>query len=326
MTAPLLLAVVLVVSAVGKLRAPERSRAAFTAMGVPAWLDRPWVSKAHPWAEIALAALLLVASGPLGVVVAAAALLLMLVYVALVVRALRRPVDVDCACFGSIGGERVTVGTVWRNLWLTALAVVTVTCAVEGPSVVSRVGALDAAGGWWLVSVLAAAVTAGLVLGTGGHGHANTAETAAPEVEEYLDDDGDYLRSRTPAVPVLLGDGTTTDLRTLSAERAQLLLFVSEGCGSCVPVIEAVPEWREQLPQLDIRFVLQVDREVSRLTSAAEPRSLHDLEGLVRDSFDTRATPSAMLLGADGLLAGGPVVGSTAVPDLVAEIKEQLGT
>ena len=30
-----------------------------------------------------------------------------------------------------------------------------------------------------------------------------------------------------------------------------------------------------------------------------------------------QATPSAVLLGADGLLAGGPVVGATAVPEFV---------
>jgi hypothetical protein len=292
-------------------------------MGVPLWLDRPWVAQAHPWAEIALAVLLLVVAGPSGVVVAAASLLLMLVYLALVVRALRMPVDVDCACFGTLGSERVTAGTVWRNSWLSALAAVTVVCALDGSSVMSRLGALDGSGVSWLAAVAAGALTVALVLGTG---RSADAEATAPEVEGYVDDEGDYVRSRTPAVPVQLADGTTTDLRTLSAQRAQLLVFVSEGCGSCVPVIEAVPAWREELPQLDVRFVVQVGPDVSRLTSTEEPQTLHDLDGYAKESFGTRSTPSAMLLGADGLLAGGPVVGSVAVPEFVAEIREQLGS
>ena len=37
-----------------------------------------------------------------------------------------------------------------------------------------------------------------------------------------------------------------------------------------------------------------------------------------------QATPSAVLLGADGMLAGGPVVGSYAVPDFVEQVKREL--
>lgn len=321
MTAPLLLAAVLVVSAIGKLRAPDRARAAFTAMAVPAWLDRPWIARAHPWGEITLAVLLVVVQGPLGIVVAAAGLVVMLAYLVLVVRAWRSPVDVDCACFGALGGDRVTAGTVWRNAWLTALAALTIWGAVDGSAVIGHLVDLNGAGWWWLASAVGAMVTTGLVTWTGGRDHDRTVEADAVE---YVDNEGDYVRSRIPAVPVLLGDGTTTDLRTLSSQRAQLLVFVSEACGSCVPVIEAVPGWRKDLRELDVRFVVQVEPDVSQLTSTEEPQTLHDLHGYARESFGTRSTPSAILLGADGLLAGGPVVGSVAVPDFVAEIREQL--
>lgn len=320
LTAPLLLAGVLIVSAIGKLRDPARSREAFATMGVPAWLNRPWLSRTHPWAEIALAVLLLVVPGRLGVLVAVLTLLLMLVYLALVVRALRLPVDVDCACFGSFGGERVTAGTAWRNLWLVGIAGVSVASAASGTTVASRVGALGATNAWWLVSVLAGAVTVWLVLGTGGR----QAEPGAPEVEEFLEVEGDYVRSRTPALPVTLADGTTTTLRELSRLRAQLLIYVSEGCGSCQDTIAAVPRWRRELPQLDVRLVVAVAPEVTRLTSTDEPLSIHDTERLVWDSFAMGGTPSAVLLGADGLLAGGPVLGHDAVPEFVDEIKHEL--
>ena len=320
LTAPILLAGVLVVSAIGKLRAPARSGDAFAAMGVPGWLDRPWVATAHPWAEIALAVLLLTAPGPLGLVAAVLVGLLMLVYLALVVRALRLPVDVDCACFGGFGGERVTVGTAVRNLWLVLLALVSVACAGSGAPFVSQIGALEAGEGWWLLSLPAAAVTVWLVLGTGGDADAATA--AASQGDEYLE--GDFLRSRTPAVPVTLADGTRTTLRELSQARAQLLVYVSEGCGSCQDVIAAVPRWQQELPQVDVRLVLAASPEVTQLTSTDEPLSVHDTEMFVWDSFDMGGTPSAVLLGADGLLAGGPVRGNRAVPEFVAEIRHEL--
>ena len=60
------------------------------------------------------------------------------------------------------------------------------------------------------------------------------------------------------------------------------------------------------------------------LTSRTEPLTVHDPEGLVGETFDMQATPSAVLLGADGLLAGGPVVGSLAVPQLVDDILHEL--
>ncbi len=314
-----MLAAVLVVSAVGKLRAPERARDAFTAMGVPLWLNRPLVARAHPWAEIVLALLLLAVTGPAGVAVATAALLLMLVYVVLVVRALRSPVDVDCACFGSLGSERVTGLTVWRNVWLSALAGVTLCCSFGDRSVLGRVGALGNGELWWLVAAAAAALTVALVLHSAPH--------AEPDVEIWgeSEDQSGYVRSRTPAVPVTLADGTTTNLRRLSKERAQLLVYVSEGCGSCQDIIAAVPQWQRELPQIDVRFIVAVSPEITRLTSRDKPLSIHDTERLVWDSFGMGGTPSAVLLGADGLLAGGPVVGRLAVPEFVDEIRNELG-
>src|SRR6478609_3515150 len=52
--APAILAVVLVVSGVGKLRSPAASAQAFTALKVPPPLDAPLVVTALPWVEIVL--------------------------------------------------------------------------------------------------------------------------------------------------------------------------------------------------------------------------------------------------------------------------------
>lgn len=326
--APLLLAVVLAVSAVAKLRAPEESAEAFTALRVPRALSRPWAVRGLPWAELGLAVALVVLPGALGVVAAVAAVALFGAYLWLVVRARGFETDVDCACFGAFGPGSVTRLTVWRNAWLLLLAVTAVVVAADGQSVVGRV-ADGAAPWWWLAGALAGALTAGLVLGVDASGQrggeAPVEPVGAVEGGAMAVEEGDYLRSRTPAVPVTLGDGTTTELRELSRLRPQLLVYVSETCGSCSSVIDSVPGWRDAMPQVDVRLVLRTPPGTGTLTQTAEPLSVHDVDGYVHGSFGLR-TPSAILLGADGLLAGGPVIGSFAVPEFVDDILAELGS
>ena len=315
--APVILAVVLVVSAVGKLRSPSASAEAFRDLRVPAPLSGRLVVQALPWGELLLAVALLLVGGPAGTVAAVAALLLFTAYLVLVVRALGFDEDVDCACFGEFAPGRITRRTVVRNAWLVLLAVLAVVVAAQGSSVAARV-ADDRLPWWWLVSALAAAATTWLVSGAAG------TDASSPDPLVSTGADGEYLRSPTPAVLVTLGDGTVTHLRQLSAQRPQLLVYVSDGCFSCNEVIAAIPSWRDDLPQVDVRVLVRQSADLSTLTSAAEPMSMHDTEGLVSESLAMRATPSAVLLGADGLLAGGPVVGATAVPEFVSEIRQEL--
>ncbi|KRF43277.1 hypothetical protein ASH01_15880 [Terrabacter sp. Soil811] len=319
--APVILAVVLVVSAVGKLRSPSASKEAFRDLRVPAPLRNRVVVEGLPWGELLLAALLLLVGGPVGTLAAVAALLLFTAYLGLVVRALGFDEDVDCACFGEFAPGRITTRTVVRNAWLVLMAVLTTVVAAQGASVVARVadGRLP---WWWLLGALAVAVSCVLVLGRS----APIAETpgAHNEPNTIQEEEGDYLRYRTPALPVVLGDGSETDLRSLSAERAQLLLFVSETCGPCTDVIAATPGWREQLPEIDIRHVVTLEPGVGSMTSTATPLSVHDPLMRLPDSFGFRGTPAALLLGADGLLAGGPVIGSDAVPEFVADVLSEL--
>ncbi|WP_207555901.1 MauE/DoxX family redox-associated membrane protein [Intrasporangium flavum] len=327
--APVVLAVVLVVSAVGKLRSPSRSAEAFRDLRVPAPLRHRAVVEALPWGELLLAVLLVSVGGLPGVLAAAAAVLLFASYLALVVRALGFEAPVDCACFGEFAPGRITRRTVVRNAWLLVLAVLSLVLAdpADGISVLGR---LSTAGAWpWLLAAAAAALTTWLVTAPAPDAGA---PSAAPPASGPLGDpaaatdaDDDYVRTRTPSLPVVLGDGTETDLRQLSTQRAQLLLFVSEGCGSCQDVIAAAPRWRTELPAVDVRLVVTVPPGEGALTSSEEPQSLHDPRQRLRDTFGFWGTPSALLLGADGLLAGGPVTGGEAVPEFVDEIRAQLG-
>ena len=165
-------------------------------------------------------------------------------------------------------------------------------------------------------------MTAALVVSTHG------SEAVDPTHEESAAADGedelDFLRTRTPDVPVTLADGSTATLRGLSSERALLLLEVSESCGGCVEVIRSVPAWREDLPEIDVRLLLTVPADDSTLASTDEPQSVHDTPFHVSRSFGYGATPTAVLLGADGLLAGGPVTGDAAIRDFVAQVDAEL--
>ena len=323
--APLIVAAVLVVSGFAKLRAPERARSAFAEMRVPDAFRRKSIVRLHPWAEIALAVVLLGAPGVLGFAAAVGSAGLMGIYLWLVIRAVRQPLDVDCACFGSLGDDRITWLTVWRNAWLVVLAGAAVILASEGPSVVTRLGNAGA-----LETVVAGATTAltlWLVLARPRDVGLTEAESANSPLTHAAGahPDDDYVRIRTPAVPVTLADGSVRTLRQLSGERAQLLLFVSEGCQSCIETIAAVPSWRTAMPQLDIRLALPTSPEVSGIASSVPPMTIHDTDYLTWESFGISGTPSALLLGADGLLAGGPVTGSEAVPAFVATVTAELG-
>ena len=205
---PFLVAVVLVWSAIGKLRAPAVAAEGFAALRVPRALSRPWIIRGHPWVEIALAVVLVVAPGWLGMVGAVAALGLMVAYLVLVVRAVRRGEDVDCACFGGWGPGRVTTRTAWRNAWLVLLATLSVWAASDGQSLVAR--AADADSGWWVVGLVAALVTAALVLAPEAGAGPVEARTDYEPADEDLED---YVRTRTPAVPVTLADGSSRTLR-----------------------------------------------------------------------------------------------------------------
>ena len=316
--APTILAVVLTISALGKLRSPGASTEAFRDLRVPGWLTQRFVVAGLPWSEFLLAVGLVLAGGTVGVATAVAALLLFTAYLGLVVRALGFEVPVDCSCFGAFAPGRISRRTVVRNSWFVALAAAALGISRQGSSPLERIldGRLP---WWWLLGAAAVAVTVTLVMVGGPEGGRLQAAPAELTVEE-----GDYLRTRTPAVPVTLGDGSMTTLRQLSAKRAQLLVYVSEGCQSCLETIAAVPRWRQEMPEIDVRLMVALARDMTALTSRSAPSSVHDTDRLVWDSLGIQGTPAVVLLGADGLLAGGPVTGSNAVPTFIEDVKAEL--
>lgn len=313
----LTLAVVLLGSGIAKLRSPD-DLDGWRDLGVPDLLLRAWLVKLHPWAEIVLGLAVAVLGSWLGVLAGLAILGLMLAYTWLIWEALRKPEDTSCACFGE--PTTITRSTLVRNVWLVGLAALTTVVIGSTPLIGGAVAELAAESAWWWLIGAVIAVGTTVVVREQGPVETPVATTPEPLAGEVLD----YYRTRTPAVPVTLADGSTQTLRELSATRPVLLLAVSETCGACQPVLDKVTQWREVLPELDVRLLLMAEPVDTGLTEVTHPQSLHDVHGWVRQSFEEWGTPTAVLLGVDGLLAGGPVSGSAVIADFVADVRSQL--
>jgi hypothetical protein len=318
---PLVLAAVMIAGAVTKLHQPD-DLSGWADLGVPRTLRREWLVRVHPWAEGALGVGLAVLGGWLGALAALVAVALMVAYTVLVARVASRSADASCACFGT--RRRVTGVTVARNVWLTALSVsaaaVIWTTPVLGGALVAGLREFG-----WLIGLATAAVTTAFIFWPDerDRGVDGVAADSGVPVVATPEDDLDYVRTRTPAVPVTLADGTTATLRELTQTRPVLLLAVSSFCGSCESIMERRETYRRLMPEVDVRLLL-TEPTTGEWTERQEPQSLHDEEEYVTESLGYRGTPSAVLLGADGLLAGGPVTGDRAVDRFVDDIYESL--
>jgi hypothetical protein len=311
--APAATAVVLLVSGWSKVGDVTGLRLAFVAMRVPTALSRPAVVRSLPYAELALGLALLLTWGRLLAVVGALVTALFLAYTLLVARVLRAGDQVACQCFGRLGDDRVTWVTLARNLVLVVLAALATAFGVGGSGVIPALADLDGATWWWPVMTALVVLAAVLVVSPG------RAEEA--EAHEALD----YLRQPIPIGVLVTSDERRVQLRNLAAERPQLLVFMSIGCGSCHVLAELLPGIAERLGIVDVVTVFSESLDdLPEEWSHPGITPYHDPDRVVTDLF-TSLRPAAVLFGADGLLAGGPVIGVREIEafadDIVAELE-----
>ena len=305
----LTLAAVLATSGVAKLRDRVATRDAFDALRVPDVVPKDAAAAALPWMELALAALLLLTPAPLLAPVAAAVLVLMLAYTALIARALGFDEPVTCSCFGSLGRHDVDRTTLARNLLLTLLAAALTWFAFAGGSVPAAAADLDTGGWWALLAAGAAAAVAVLVVGT-------PPSTSDEPTGELLD----YDRQAIPYGVLALPDGRTSSLVELASTQARLLVVLSPGCGPCVRTAEHLDDWAARLaPAVGLLAVYPDVASAAAAPQHASELSASEPELNVRRVFSV-GTPAAVLLGADGYLAGGPVAGEDAVAEFVEDV------
>ena len=305
------LAGLLALSGVAKLRDPRATRDALDALRVPAVLPRDLTARVLPWLEIVLA-LLLLAPSPVLVWAAAVVVVLMLVYTGLVARALGFDEPVTCACFGALGRHHVDRLTLVRNVLLSALGGVTVWFALAGGSAAR---ALADGGGDAVATLLAAAAAVAVAVLVAGR-----------EPTEEPPADGDYERRPIPYGVVRDHDGRTATLAELAASQARLLVLLSPGCSPCVRTAGHLDDWAERLAP-----VVGVLAVYSRESGGGDDLGHSPDLSTVEPDLNVRrvlgvGSPSAVLLGADGLLAGGPVSGEDAVARFVEDVLTEIGS
>ncbi|MFC0674725.1 TlpA family protein disulfide reductase [Brachybacterium hainanense] len=351
MTAQLLVSLTLLVSGLAKLQDRTATVDAMTSLRLPARALHARAAAALPITEIVLALGIWIPVPVLQGVLATATLALVVSYLVIIARALTFGEAVTCSCFGKLGSPTVSPATLGRNAVLVFLAALALIAAVTG-----RTAAVVRLDGPALLSLaLALGLAIGLTLLTLGTSRAATTDPApapargsahrprpphaprsesaqaapAPEPEDAADaqEELEYERSATPFGMLRPRGQEPITLATLTRERAALLIWLQPGCGPCERVLSAVAGWQEQLGDvMSIRTLFRRDPEElpeNVLERAGDTASL-DIDRNLMDAFEARHTPSAVLLGADGMLAGGPVRGGNDVIDFVEEIIEQL--
>jgi thiol-disulfide isomerase/thioredoxin len=306
------LAAVFLLAAVGKFRDLRGTVEALGAFGVPEGVAR-WAGPGLPLAELGAATLLLLE--PLAGVGAGLALALLLLFIMGIARSLARGEAPDCHCFGQIHSEPAGVSTLIRNGLLSAAAAVILLLG-RGPAIGAS---LSGSGTLLLATTIIASVLTIVCLALWSERTRLTGElertlqarqppglpagVLAPPFQI------EAVRGSASALEELLGLGTPV-----------ILVFASTTCGPCLEMFPVLAHWQDAVSHsLTIAALFSGPRDdVERLSEE------HDLTMVMRqreneifETYALRATPSAVLLAADGTIQGPAVEGAGAIETLI---------
>lgn len=313
----------LALSGAAKLIDHQGTADALTSLRIPGARAHGAIAWVLPTGELLLALGLWLPWRAAALTAAVAAVCVFVVFTGVIARSLHFNEPVTCACFGTLGSPAVSRRTVVRNLVLLATAglaaVATGSGALPGAALVTdpvRVAATSA-------TVLLTAAVTWLVLAPGPGTRAAGNDAEAVDLE--------YIASPIPYGQVRGRDGELMTLRELPAAQAVLLVFLSPGCGPCQRVLEALPEHRAQVSPA-VRIDVVASEQADWLAGAAAGGTRSGTGGRVWEDPDQNAArvfgisgrPAAVLLGADGTVAGGPVTGEGEVNALIDEMADQL--
>jgi hypothetical protein len=314
---PLLLIVILVVSAAAKLRDHQDTRSVFSKLQMPAWLFRLHAPRLLPYGELVAAALLLLLPGIGYVVATSLTLVLFVLYLVVVVRALRFGYPVRCGCFGRLGLGWITRQTAIRNAVLVLLALVAWLDSWRGEGVLGRLGGLGD-DGWWLAAVAVTLLTTGFVV------RESTLPAPHQPSRTAADDDDPYLARPIP-YGVLDGPDGPGSVWRLSDAAARLLVFWDPSRDPAPVIAERLPVWQEQLRPVRVHLVSRSEwSDACHLWPELADDLLGDPDDETRVRLQVFTRPGAVLLGTDRLLAGGPAEELEDIEELVAAAAEEL--
>jgi len=307
----LVLAVVLLVSGAAKVSDRLATSDMFVALRVPLV---PAASGAAvlPWAEIVLGVALLVTRGTLLVMATVLVALVFAAYWVLIARAMSFDPPVSCSCFGRLGGHRVDWSTLARNTLLLGLAVLAVAAAVRGVDVLGGLADYTRADWTWLALTLVVGTLAWLV----ARGETDEVATYDEDLDQL-----DYEREPIPYGFVESADGERWTLRELARAQARLLVLLNPGCGPCDRIGGRLGGWAEQLGNtVVVHAVYSVALNGQPKLVHGTDTTLFEPDANVTRVLGGRGAPTAVLLGADGYLAGGPVSGEGPIMEMVDEV------
>ena len=329
--ARLLLAGVFVVAGLDKLGDLAGSRQAMRDFGVPALLAAPF-GLLLPLAELAVAiALIPTVSAWWG---ALGALVLLLLFIVGIGYNLARGRQPECHCFGQLHSTPAGWPTLMRNLVLAIIAsfIVGLGRVNAGLSIVNWLDVLTTAQRIeLLVGVILLALLAALVwilfqvLGQQGR-----LQLRLEAVEAQLAAGGVASTRALPGLPVgtsapafrladLNGEEITLDeLRTDS--KPVLLIFADPDCGPCQALLPDVGRWqRKYASKLTLAVLSSGTPGVNRkATKHAVTHMLLQQDREVAQAYQTRGTPSAVLVLPDGTIGSPLAQGADAIRALVA--------
>lgn len=336
------LAVILIASGLAKVQSPQETAATFTRLDVPAKLSHPTLVKAFPFLEILLGIALLLPFTVLRPLTALVAVALFIAFTWLVVRV--KDKGVSCGCFGA-SARPITGWTVLRNIILVVLALLglfeaIITLAVTGV----RIAWWPLAGFFqgyveWSILVTVLLTAAAYLIGrdtapleekapaASAAGALSPAAEASWAADPVGEDEVDGEPERHPLPDVVLGTGQGFDrLQQMAARQAMLLLHVTAGCGACRRVMDHIEHMDPQIGPVAMRVLKPTYQTDAVAPTGVGPLSreivLTDPAGKAAHDLGMERYPSAVLIGTDGLTAGGPVFGAEEVIDFIEEVRE----
>lgn len=323
-----ILVVTLTASGIAKAKDPSSTVEGILNLGLDSVAPLKLTPAVLPWAELVLAAGLLFAPGPLFPVFAIASCALMVFYLVVIARALATGRTEGCNCFGKKSAAPVSRYTLIRNIALTIAGILTVVASfVGGKALVYELVGLNGSGWLWAVGAGLIALTLWAIQ------RGESLAEPAPDIPEVVlpsaaDESEDYVRVPIPYASIYTTDGRVTTLRDMSRVQARVLFFASPTCGSCTPILKTIPRWQKLLPQLGLHPVFSSEEKIhqahklEKLDEGVE--ALVDPKHAAMHNFG-RGTPMAVILGSDGMLAGGPVAGTSDVKQLMDDLLVEFG-
>lgn len=314
--------VVFATAGAAKLADLQGSRDTVTAFGVPDGLARV-IGTALPVAELLTAlALLPTVTARWGAVAAAA---LLVVFNGGVAYALSQGRTPDCNCFGQVSSEQISSRTLLRNAGLILLA---------GFSIWRGAGSSL---GRWSTNLTASNLVAAIALLLLALSAVAIFTLRGLLAEARRDLVGPAQRSAKPGLqpgvgaplfelPVL-GGSTASLSELLDRGIPTVLVFASQTCAPCAQMLPELVRWSETLEER-LAFAL-VESSVPDPEALMDEIARHgtiltlvDEGRLVAAAYQAEATPSAVVVGADGRIAANQVVGAGNIEGLVRSMLE----